>query len=81
MGALLLPQLEQSALHGQLRFNDACWSPANAAAVASKIPAFLCPSASGGAMASRCSRLSTIGMGHPFYETMVARFISRTATT
>ena len=47
-GALLLPQIEQSALHGQLRFSDACWSPANAAAAASKLPAFLCPSASGG---------------------------------
>lgn len=47
-GALLLPHIEQSALHGQLRFGDACWSPANATAVATKLAAFLCPSATGG---------------------------------
>jgi prepilin-type N-terminal cleavage/methylation domain-containing protein len=47
-GTLLLPQLEQSALYSQIRFNEACWSPGNINAVATKLPAFLCPSASGG---------------------------------
>lgn len=47
-GALLLPQIEQPALHSQLRFNEACWSPGHMAAAMTKVPAFLCPSASGG---------------------------------
>ena len=46
--ALLLPQLEQTALHSQIRFQEACWSPSNVRAVATKVPTFLCPSASGG---------------------------------
>ncbi len=47
-GALLLPYLEQDNLFRQFNMNDACWSPANAAAAKTKVPAFLCPSATGG---------------------------------
>ena len=47
-GTLLLPQIEQSALYAQLHLNESCWSPRNSAGVATKLAAFLCPSASGG---------------------------------
>lgn len=47
-GAMLLPQLEQSALYEQLNLNEPCWAPVNAKLVATKLPVFLCPSASGG---------------------------------
>jgi prepilin-type N-terminal cleavage/methylation domain-containing protein/prepilin-type processing-associated H-X9-DG protein len=47
-GVCLLPFLEQPALYNQFNLNDACWSPANAAAARTAVPVFLCPSASGG---------------------------------
>jgi prepilin-type N-terminal cleavage/methylation domain-containing protein len=47
-GALLLPYLEQNNLLQQLDLKEPCWSPAFAAAVNTKLPAFLCPSATGG---------------------------------
>jgi prepilin-type N-terminal cleavage/methylation domain-containing protein/prepilin-type processing-associated H-X9-DG protein len=47
-GTLILPYLEQSALYAQFNLNDACWSPANAAAARTKVPVFLCPGATGG---------------------------------
>jgi prepilin-type N-terminal cleavage/methylation domain-containing protein/prepilin-type processing-associated H-X9-DG protein len=47
-GALLLPQLDQQPLYNKFNFSLACWDPANAAAAATKLPAFLCPSATGG---------------------------------
>ena len=47
-GALLLPFLEQGNLAAQFRWDQACWSPTNAAAARSKVAAFLCPSATGG---------------------------------
>jgi prepilin-type N-terminal cleavage/methylation domain-containing protein/prepilin-type processing-associated H-X9-DG protein len=48
-GAFLLPYLEQNNLYQQMNLQDACWSPANASAVATKVPVFLCPAATGGA--------------------------------
>jgi len=47
-GALLLPFLEQATLHNQFDFNSACWSIRNKVPAATKVQAFLCPSASGG---------------------------------
>ena len=47
-GTLILPYLEQSSLYNQFNLKEACWSPGNAAAARTKVPAFLCPSASGG---------------------------------
>src|SRR5438270_54008 len=48
-GALLLPFIEQHTLNEQFNFSVPCWAPANAMAAQSKIAAFLCPSATGGA--------------------------------
>jgi prepilin-type N-terminal cleavage/methylation domain-containing protein/prepilin-type processing-associated H-X9-DG protein len=45
-GALLLPYLEANNLHDQLRFTLPAWAPENAVAVRTRLPVFLCPSAS-----------------------------------
>ena len=47
-GALILPFVEQQSLYERFDFTQPCWSPANAAAAQTKLPLFLCPSASGG---------------------------------
>ncbi|HVJ82159.1 MAG TPA: DUF1559 domain-containing protein [Planctomycetia bacterium] len=47
-GALILPQLEQSALQESFNFAVPCWAPGNATAAATKVASFLCPSATGG---------------------------------
>lgn len=47
-GTLLLPYLEQGPLYQSLDLNEPCWAPKNASFVQSKVPAFLCPSATGG---------------------------------
>jgi prepilin-type N-terminal cleavage/methylation domain-containing protein/prepilin-type processing-associated H-X9-DG protein len=47
-GVFLLPFLEQNNLYRQINLNEPCWSPVNAAAVRTKVPVFLCPSATGG---------------------------------
>lgn len=47
-GTLLLPYLEQHALYQGLNLNLPCWAPANAALVQTKLPVFLCPSATAG---------------------------------
>jgi prepilin-type N-terminal cleavage/methylation domain-containing protein/prepilin-type processing-associated H-X9-DG protein len=47
-GVLILPYLEQDSLYRKFNLNDACWSPANAAAARTKVAMFLCPSATGG---------------------------------
>ena len=47
-GALILPYLEQENLYRQFNLKDACWSPSNAPAAATKVAVFLCPSATGG---------------------------------
>ncbi|MBI2826364.1 MAG: DUF1559 domain-containing protein [Planctomycetia bacterium] len=43
--ALLLPFMEQTALHGTLDFRRPCWDPVNTVAVQTPIPGFLCPTA------------------------------------
>jgi prepilin-type N-terminal cleavage/methylation domain-containing protein/prepilin-type processing-associated H-X9-DG protein len=48
-GTYLLPYLEQTGLYNSLRRELPCWAPENAAAVKTKVPVFLCPSAFGGA--------------------------------
>ena len=45
---LLLPYIEESALHDGLKLNLPCWAPENAALVKTRLPAVLCPSAAGG---------------------------------
>jgi prepilin-type processing-associated H-X9-DG protein len=45
-GALLLPQLEQLPLYRRLNFSEPCWSTVQGDAVRTRIPTFLCPSAS-----------------------------------
>ena len=47
-GVFLLPYLEQEPLYRQLDLALPCWAPANAAPVRTKVPVFLCPSATGG---------------------------------
>lgn len=46
--AMLLPQLEQSAVYNQLDFNVSWRDPVNAAATSAHISAFRCPSSIGG---------------------------------
>jgi prepilin-type N-terminal cleavage/methylation domain-containing protein/prepilin-type processing-associated H-X9-DG protein len=48
-GVFLLPYLEQDALYRQLNLGLPCWAPENAAPARTKLAAFLCPSATGGA--------------------------------
>jgi prepilin-type N-terminal cleavage/methylation domain-containing protein/prepilin-type processing-associated H-X9-DG protein len=45
-GALILPQMEQTHLYHQLRFDLTCWDPSLATIVSRRIPTHLCPSAS-----------------------------------
>ena len=47
-GTLLLPYLEQEPLYKSLRLDLPCWAPENASLVQTKLPVFLCPSATGG---------------------------------
>ena len=47
-GVLVLPYLEQGPLYRQFNLNAPCWAPENAAAAKTKVPVFICPSASGG---------------------------------
>jgi prepilin-type processing-associated H-X9-DG protein len=47
-GALLLPYVEQDNLYRAFNFNLACWAPENAVAARTKVPVYLCPSATGG---------------------------------
>jgi prepilin-type processing-associated H-X9-DG protein len=47
-GTLILPFVEQESLYKGLRLDLPCWAPENAAPVKTKLPVFLCPSASGG---------------------------------
>jgi prepilin-type N-terminal cleavage/methylation domain-containing protein/prepilin-type processing-associated H-X9-DG protein len=47
-GVFLLPYLEQDALYRRFNLAEACWSPGNALAAATKVSVFLCPSATGG---------------------------------
>jgi prepilin-type N-terminal cleavage/methylation domain-containing protein len=45
-GALILPQMEQGALYQGLNFSVAAWAPVNIAGTRTRLPMFLCPSAS-----------------------------------
>jgi prepilin-type N-terminal cleavage/methylation domain-containing protein/prepilin-type processing-associated H-X9-DG protein len=47
-GALILPFVEEQNLHLQFNFSLPCWAPGNASAAQTKVPLFLCPSATGG---------------------------------
>src|SRR5437660_1190342 len=47
-GTLLLPYVEQDNLYKSLRLDLPCWAPENAPLVATRLPIFLCPSATGG---------------------------------
>jgi prepilin-type N-terminal cleavage/methylation domain-containing protein/prepilin-type processing-associated H-X9-DG protein len=47
-GALLLPYIEEQNLYDRFNFKAPCWAPENAPAAQTKIPLYLCPSASGG---------------------------------
>ncbi len=47
-GMLLLPHLEQDNLYRQFNQAEPCWAPVNAAAARTRVPMFLCPSATGG---------------------------------
>ena len=47
-GVLLLPFIEQGNLQNQFNMNVPCWAPQNAVAARTKLPVFLCPSATGG---------------------------------
>ncbi len=45
-GAFILPQIEQGALYEGFNFSVAAWAPANVAGTRTRLPVFLCPSAS-----------------------------------
>lgn len=47
-GAQILPFIEQSGMKDSLRFDRPIWDPSNTGLIATKIPTFLCPSATGG---------------------------------
>jgi prepilin-type N-terminal cleavage/methylation domain-containing protein len=47
-GTLTLPYVEQDALYKGLRLDLPCWAPENTALVRTRLPVFLCPSATGG---------------------------------
>jgi len=47
-GAQILPFLEQTGLAGTLRYDRPIWDPRHQEAIATQLPTFLCPSASGG---------------------------------
>lgn len=47
-GTLILPYLEQEGLYKSLRLDLPCWAPENAEFVKTRLPVFLCPTASGG---------------------------------
>jgi prepilin-type N-terminal cleavage/methylation domain-containing protein len=47
-GTLILPYLEQDNLYRSLRLDLPCWAAENAALVKTRLPVFLCPSATGG---------------------------------
>lgn len=46
-GTMILPFMDQSALYAELVIDQPIWAPGNVPSVASKLPAFLCPTASG----------------------------------
>lgn len=46
--AMLLPFLDAENLTGQIDFDAPLWAPANSSAIQTKLPVFLCPSATGG---------------------------------
>ncbi|QDT35939.1 DUF1559 domain-containing protein [Stratiformator vulcanicus] len=56
-GAMLLPYLEQSTVTANLDFDRNMWDPANAAAIRTRLPVFLCPSSSGGDASFRIEEL------------------------
>jgi prepilin-type N-terminal cleavage/methylation domain-containing protein len=47
-GTYLLPYVEQDNLYRSLDLSLPCWAPANAPYVKTRVPVFLCPSATGG---------------------------------
>ncbi|HEY4308507.1 MAG TPA: DUF1559 domain-containing protein [Pirellulales bacterium] len=47
-GTLTLPFIEQQALYDSFDLNVPCWAPVNAASATTQLPAFLCPSVTGG---------------------------------
>ena len=47
-GTLILPYVEQDNLYKSFRLDLPCWAPENAALIKTKLPIFLCPSATGG---------------------------------
>lgn len=46
--AMLLPYLEQSTITAAIEFDDPVWAPGHRSVIATKLPIFLCPTASGG---------------------------------
>ena len=47
-GTLILPHVEMQSLYAAFNLDLPCWAPANAQAAATRVPVFLCPSATGG---------------------------------
>jgi prepilin-type N-terminal cleavage/methylation domain-containing protein/prepilin-type processing-associated H-X9-DG protein len=64
-GTFLLPYLEQDNLYRQFNLNEPCWSPVNATAAATKVKAFLCPSATGGGDGFNIQKAVDIRHGTP----------------
>lgn len=47
-GTMILPFMDQAVLYNALDLNRPCWDPVNLSATQTKLPAFLCPTSSGG---------------------------------
>src|SRR5438270_5170565 len=70
-GTPLLPFLEQENLYRQFRLDLPCWATENAAAARTKVPAFLCPSATGGSDGFEVQKAGAdIRHGVPFSPTI-----------
>jgi len=81
-GTLILPYLEQNSLYNQFNLKEACWSPGNATPAGTKVPPFLCPSASAAAMASTSkSKAPTNATASTSPAPTAPRSSSPTATT
>ena len=64
-GMLLAPQMDQAPLYNSVDFSLACWAPQHAAAARTVLPAFLCPSATGGSQGFVVERWTTGSSADP----------------
>lgn len=64
-GTMILPFLEQTALHSALNFSLPCWAPDNSTGARTQLSVFLCPSAVGGRDGFDMQRYTAGNAGDP----------------